>query len=294
MTGAITISLDFEAGWGVVGNNEWRLREAQGVYRDLRTVLKRFVGLLDTLEIPCIWAVVGAMIDDPKNRHLSHLNGTYGKLVHDFVQESEAMTHDGRDLLDIVLAAKSPQVFGTHGYSHVLFDDPEQNEYVYTSEIENALSANTRANLSSNFFVFPQNRMGYLDIVAGSGIKIARTPPANAPAPGQFPGPIGRAIGSFSRPVSPVVDTIHDSGLRLHAGSELLNWGTNGGVTKATLVRRRNNRALKSALAGHHVHYWLHPFDLVATNGLMTFTEKLLINAAQARDAGRIEFRSEI
>ena len=294
MTAAITISLDFEAGWGVVGNGGWRQREAQGVYRDLRPVLKRFVRLLDTLEIPCIWAVVGAMIDPPEKRDLSHLKGTYGQKARRFLAEAETMTHDGRDLLDIVLTAKSPQVFGTHGYSHVLFDDPEQDSLVYRAELERALVANATASLASDFFVFPQNRVGHLDVVAKAGIKVARTPPANAPAPGALPGPISRAIGSLLRPISPVVDTTLDNGLHLHAGSELLNWGTNGGWAKAALVRRRNRRALDTALAGNHVHYWLHPFDLVATKGLMQFSERLLIRAARARDAGHLEFRAEI
>ena len=294
MTGAITISLDFEAGWGVIGNGDWRLRESQGVYRDLRHALGRFIDLLDTLEIPCIWAVVGAMIEDPNQRDFSHLNGVYGKKVHEFLAESEAMTHDGRDLLDIVLRAKSTQVFGTHGYSHVLFDDPEQDGSVYRSEFDRALAANARANLAANFFVFPQNRMSYFDVVAEAGIKVARTPPANASVSNRSHGPIGRAVGSLLRPVSPVVETTLENGLSLHAGSELLNWGTYGGWAKAALVRRRNRRALHSALAGNHIHYWLHPFDLVATDGLMSFTEQLLISAARARDAGRLEFRSEL
>ena len=294
MTGAITISLDFEAGWGVIGNGDWRPRQAQGVYRELRPTLRRFVNLLDNLDIPCLWAVVGAMIDAPQKRDLSHLRGAYAGKAQVFLAESEAETHDGRDLLDIVLNARSQQIFGTHGYSHVLFNDPDQDDTVYRAEFERARAANDAAGLPSDFFVFPENRIGHHDIVAGAGIKIARTPPLNAPAPDARPGLLMRAAGSFLRPVSPVSEQTLESGLCLHAASELLNWGTYGGGLKSALIRRRNLRALNAALKGKHVHYWLHPFDLVATDGLLPFVEHLLTIAARARDEDKLVFRTAL
>lgn len=291
MTGAITISLDFEAGWGVIGNGAWREREASGVYRELRPVLKRFIGLLDTLEISCIWAVIGAMIEAPEKQDISHLKGAYAQKARTFLDEAEPQTRDGRDLLEMVVGAKQAQTFGTHGYSHVLFTDPEQDASVYRGEFQRACAANKAAGIGAEFFVFPENRAAHFELLGDAGIKTARMPARNTPHPDQRPGRLRRAVGSVLRPVAPVYETTHPSGVCLHAGSELLNWGAGAGALKTAVTKTRIARALKAAKHGAHIHYWLHPFDLVGTKGLLTYTEQMLTQAARLRDAGDINFK---
>lgn len=286
MTGAITISLDFEAGWGVVGNGGWRAREAAGVYRDLRPALKRFVGLLDDLDIPCIWAVVGAMIEAPAVRELGHLRGAFANKTRAFLDTAETATHDGRDLLDTVLAARTNHGFGTHGYSHVLFDDLEQDETTYREDLTRAVATNRKAGLDADFFVFPENRAGHFDVLRHAGIRKARMYAINAPAPTARPGPSRRFLSSIARPASPVAERQLHNGLCLHHASELVNWGENAGRLKRAVTKRRLNLAVNRAKGGDHVHFWLHPFDLVATPGLDDFVQNWVKDIAKGRDRG--------
>ena len=292
MKGKITVSMDFEAGWGVIGNGVWRAREAAGVYRELRPTLKRFVKLLDDLEISCVWAPVGAMIDHPANRDFSHLKGTYSAKVNAFLAESEPDTHAGRDLLNIVLSARQKQYFGTHGYSHVLFTDEEQDEQVIKEEIRRARLVNASLGIDAEFLVFPENRSNYLDAVYDSGIRVVRMPPIYGPVPEVRRRTVRRVVELAAGPVSDVSETLHTSGLKLHAGTQLLNWGANSNLAKRVLLRTRIKKVIHHALSGHHVHLWLHPFNLVETPGLEEFIATELVKIGRARDADRLDIEA--
>lgn len=283
--GRVTISLDFEAGWGVIGNGRWERREAAGVYDALRPALRRFVAQLDATGISCVWAVVGGMIDAPAERDVSHLKGQYRAKAEHFLSAAKPTTKDGRDLLEIVLGAGSPQLFGTHGYSHVLFTDPEQDEGVLAAELERARAANARHGLAATFLVFPENRSGAFGVVRRAGITVARMPAFGGQA-GR--GAVRRAMQALRAPRA-VVEVVDETGLRLHHGTELLNWGVDAGPAKTCLTRRRIERSLAMARSGTHVHFWLHPFNLAETRGLLPYVEDLLARLARWRDAGEIE-----
>jgi len=292
MTGRMTISLDFEAGWGVVGNGMWKAREAAGVYDELRPTLKRFVALLDDLEISCSWAVVGGMIDDPGMLQLDHLKGRYKAKMDDFIQNSRATTRDGRDLLDIVLDAKQPQYFGSHTYSHLLFTDEEQDTATIEDDLRRSRSINTKLGLSADVLVFPQNHWGHLATVAECGFKTVRMPARNAKPPQSGAGQLQRAISTLARPISPVFKERYSEQLTLHYASELFNWGVGANLLKRSLTKWRIKRAMSAAKSGAHVHFWLHPFNLVETSGLLEFVCERLYDMAKERDAGRITVES--
>jgi len=168
MSGVI-LSLDFECGWGSVDTGLWRERERAGVYEDLRPALRRFVDRLDTTEFSATWAVVGAMIEPEEMRDTNHLKGAYRNAVAEFRKEARASTHDGRDLLDIILSARTAQRFGTHSYTHLRFIDPEQDAGVYTEEIARARAANARAGIDADRLVCPRNELGHVETIAHSG-----------------------------------------------------------------------------------------------------------------------------
>jgi hypothetical protein len=286
--GRVTISLDFEAGWGVIGNGRWQKREADGVYDALRPVLRRFVSHLDATGISCVWAVVGGMIDSPAERDISHLKGQYRAQAEHFLSAAKPNTRDGRDLLETVLGARCPQLFGTHGYSHVLFTDTEQDDGVLAGELDRARAANARHGLSSTFLVFPENRFGAFGVVHRAGISVARMPAFGGQAGSGGRNVVQRALDAAFRPPGPVVETTDATGLCLHHGTELLNWGVDAGHVKTWLTKRRIERALALACSGAHVHFWFHPFNLAETRGLLSYVEDLLVRLALWRDAGKI------
>lgn len=289
MSGAVTISLDFEAGWGVIDNGRWRQRESAGVYEALRPALTRFVRRLNETQISCAWAVVGGMVENPDAIDIRHLKGRYGEKTRRFLSEARPSTRDGRDLLDIVQSATCPQLFGSHSYTHLLFDDPDQDSAVIFADLTRARAVNARRGIDAAFLVFPENRATHFDAVRASGFQIVRMAAHGTPA---HRGPVARAISGIIRPPSPVVEDTLPSGLRLHHASELMNWGAQAGVAKTLLTRRRIEAALTYARQGAHVHFWLHPFNLAETRGLLDYVEDVLGRLAAWRDAGEIEIRS--
>lgn len=286
--GTVRVSLDFECGWGMVQGGGWRACEAAGVYRDLRPALKRFTDLMDELELSFSWSVVGAMIDDPARRDVSHLRGRFASDVRVFLAESEPTTVDGRDLLDVVLAMRTRQSFGTHTYSHLLFSDPEQGPEVFSEDLTRAVRTNAALGLDATRLVFPRNHAGHFKLVRAAGITHVRMTPKNMAEPTRRPGLARRALSAAVRPISPVVETHDPSGLVLHHASELLNWGAGSGTLKRVLIQSRVSRAIARAAAGADVHFWVHPFDLVQTEGLGDAFATLLSQIADHRERGLI------
>ena len=287
MSGVI-LSLDFECGWGSIDTGLWRERERLGVYENLRPALQRFVDHLGVTEFAATWAVVGAMIEPPEVRDTDHLKGTYHEAVAKFRKEAKAQTHDGRDLLDIVQSARTPQRFGTHSYTHVRFIDPEQDAGVYAEELSRARAANARAGIDADCLVCPRNELGHVETVARSGIDCLRTPPGLENTPAER-GAAARVWRALTAPPLPVREERRDDGLLLHSGTEFLNWGKGAGGFKRAVTRRRIDAALRCAEAGRgDVHFWVHPFNLVETPGLLDYAISVLDRIARLRDAGRV------
>ena len=285
---AVILSLDFECGWGSIDTGLWREREKAGIYTELRPALRRFVDHLDATGFSATWAIVGAMIEPPRLRDTAHLKGAYGKAVENFCKTAAEPTHDGRDLLDIVLSVGTTQHFGTHSYTHPRFIDPEQNPDVYAVELTRARTANARAGIAADRLVCPRNELGHLETIARAGISRLRTPPSLASAPATR-GAGARFWHALTAPPAPVREIHHEGGLVLHSGTEFLNWGRTAGSFKRAITQRRINAALRCASTGQgDVHFWLHPFNLVETPGLLEYALSFLDRVARLRDAGRV------
>lgn len=287
--GKVRISLDFECGWGVAQDQGWRAVEASGIYRELRPAFRRFTKLLDELELSLTWAVVGGMIDEPSRRDVSHLCGRFSRDVKIFLTEAEDMTIDGRDLLDMVINMNTPQAFGTHTYSHLLFSDSEQSREVIVADLSRAISVNAGLGLNASRLVFPRNHAGHFEALGSLGITHVRMPPINGADPVQPPGILRRGVSLATRQITEVSEIVESSGVVLHHASELLNWGASSSFIKRNMTRMRRRRALSMAEQGADIHFWLHPFDLVQTKGLESDVSKMLFQISRLRDRGVID-----
>lgn len=286
--GTVRISLDFECGWGMAEGGGWAEKEASGIYRDLRPAMKRFTQRMDELEFSFCWAVVGAMVDQPQTSDLDYLKGDFARDAQRFLKEAEGPTKDGRDLLDMVLAMKTKQSYGSHTYSHLLFSDTDQDADVYAIDLQKSARVNETWGLDCSRLVFPRNIFGYLDVVAKSGFSHVRMPPENTM---NFAGKrslLRRGIDFVNRPVSRVLEREDDSGLTLHYASEFLNWGPKYAFVKKRLHARRMAEALRVAEQGGDVHFWIHPFDLSEISGLGDFVDNFLLKMKDLVDRDKI------
>lgn len=287
--GKVRFSFDFECGWGLAQGEGWRKAESQGVFKELRPAMYRLVQRLDELELSFTWAVVGGMVDEPSQRDVSYLKGSFANDMQVFLSEAEEKTVDGRDLLDLLVGMRTKQKFGTHTYSHLLFTDQDQDCKVIAKDLSMAKSVNLRLGLDATRLVFPRNQAGYFRVLQSLGITNVRMPAANALHPHQLSGALGRGISLAFRPISEVSEIKDESGLIFHYASELLNWGHSAGVLKKYLVRRRRKHAMHAAKNGSDIHFWIHPFDIVQTKGLENDVFTLISDVASLRDQGLID-----
>ncbi|MFO6464825.1 hypothetical protein ACK8OR_10560 [Jannaschia sp. KMU-145] len=289
----VTITLDFECGWGAIGDGMWRTREAAGVYDRMRDDIPRFVDTLGRLGLELTWACVGAMISDPAEIRIDHLGGRFATQARRFLDEARPTSRDGRDLLAVVRACRHPQSFGSHTYTHVLLDDADQSRDGIARELERARAANDATGIAANLLVFPRNRAAHLDLVAASGfhrVRLAPDPPTGGIGviAAAMPGLLGRGARSvFARP-SAARRYAHPAGPEAETGTDLLDWGARPAIGKRAATRRRIRRALETAKSGHPIHLWLHPFNLSETVGLLAETTEFLERIAQLRDRGEI------
>lgn len=286
MTGTLTISFDFEIGWGDVTNERWREREARGTYEKIRETLPQLLDSLDRHDAPATWATVGAMIDDPASRTLDHLPPAARALVEGVITEADATSFDGKDLFDMVVERRRHDI-ACHSYSHVPFDFDGVDEEFVKADLQAFHEVLSRFGLETDRLVFPENTARQWESVAASGFTRARVDPNH-----RFESRPMRLADSLV--LAPPMEDIGPSaadGVEAVAGSMLFNSG-HGRRHRLPFVYRRALLGLEHAAnRGQTLHVWAHPFNFVESPGLLEAFDRFLGRAAELRKSGRLEIR---
>lgn len=149
MTGTVVISLDFELGWGHRRTRPEYVDRIRQRADKIELWIRRLLGLFDDYEIAATWAVVGKLLEDGSDPVFSN------PALIGCVQDS-GIDHE----------------IGLHSYAHQPFDD------MIKSEVRDDVSAGQQIlseyGIEPESFVFPQNRIAHLDILAVSGIRTYR------------------------------------------------------------------------------------------------------------------------
>lgn len=230
--GIFCISLDTELLWGRKDLN-WESFTYQA--DRTRLVIKRLLALFSKYNAPVTWAIVGKLFEPgPKD-------GWHG---HDIIE----------------MIRKTPlQEIGSHSYSHEIFDQIDYQKA--KSETQNP------HHLKS--FVFPRNKIKYLEVLKKSGFTNFRSPDES-----EYELLLPR--------VPPVHNPFIDSGLVNIPGSMYLVSGR--GYRKyipAGFRYWKCRLGIDSAIKhGEIFHIWAHPIDLATdTEKILNDLEKTLIYA---------------
>lgn len=288
--GVFTLSLDTELGWGSILNGRWRAKEQQGVYHRLRPVLDNFLALLDQLDLPCTWAIVGGMIEDDLAA-LKLPTGDYPvlKKIIRALADSEWETFHGMDVVTRILRAKIGHELAWHTQLHVPFDHPDVDEAFIDYDFAQARRVEARLGCGFSSFVFPQNRAGFHAKLGTHGVQCVRENGSELTLPY-----IGDRFNSFIKYFTPPPvrqikclegEPIKTTGFFLsHIGL------TKYGILTPALSRWRTlstNRGIDRAVArGEHLHLYLHPFTLAEIPEFYRLTKHVLEAAAHQRDKG--------
>lgn len=285
----IIISFDFELGWGAVESGRWREREQAGVYESLRPVFRRLITEMDAMGIPATWATVGAMVSDPCMEDFSHLPISAQQNIERFLKNASPMTKDGRDLFEILLAAKVPHEIASHSFSHTRFNYPGYDLASQTDDLKRSISVLEKwTGKKITSFVFPQNIAPDFEAVKNAGFEAARISPGKGPlVKRNF---IQKIWGYYPHMPAAATKSTLGPALILHPSSLFFPGG--GGrmpVMRRWSTRLQTMRALRRPANGRgDTHFWLHPYNLTMVPNLTSHLIVLLRRIAILRNKKKI------
>lgn len=280
----LEVSMDFEVGWGMIENGLWRKYEKQGVYENLRTILPRLLTELDAMEIPAIWATVGAMVEDPARHDFSHLPGGLGGVVRTALNEGRSRTFDGRDLFDQVFNSHTRHLLGGHSYSHTRFTYPGVDEEFVADDLQRLSSVFASLEFKpARFFVFPQNHEAYYNTIYDAGYTVVRGTSANSSK---------RDLWSrVQRSIIYAPQMSQEGGMKEPRRiTESMYFNARRGRWYARLLPYiAAKRGLALAMQKHQVlHVWVHPHNLAENHTLLPLFLRFLRSACASRDTGNL------
>jgi peptidoglycan/xylan/chitin deacetylase (PgdA/CDA1 family) len=300
MTGTFVLSLDTEVAWGTFtwGGTEYYRRHFDG-YREN---VSRFIDMMDKYGIAATWAFVGHLMLDRCDGHHPEAPAPkfswYGREWYDHDPGTDAASAPwwyAPDVLERVLAMKTPQEIGTHTFSHVFLNDPEVTPAMARAQIEAAAAVGRKHGLFIESLVFPRDGVAHLDQYADLGITSYRG--AEEIGYMALPRPARRAAGLADHIVGGTPPVYRWDALETRHG--LLNIP---GSTFA-LAYDRYHRYVPTASriakfrrgldAAHRqdaiFHLAFHPFHLGSSEKMFALFDRCFRLAADAREAGRLE-----
>lgn len=235
--GIFCISLDTELLWGRKDLNWKSFIDQAG---RTRLVVQRLLELFSKYKVPATWAVVGKLFEDgPKD-------GWHGK-----------------DIIEMIKRAPFQEI-GSHSYSHEVFDQIDYQKAKLETQNQDRLES----------FVFPRNKIKYLELLKRNGFTNFRSPDQS-----QYELLLPR--------IPPVHHAFKDDGLVNIPGSMYLVSGR--GFRKylpAGLRYWKCRLGIDSAIRHNKIfHIWTHPIDLTSdTEKILNDLEKTLIYARSKKN----------
>jgi peptidoglycan/xylan/chitin deacetylase (PgdA/CDA1 family) len=294
---AFVLSLDKELVWGSADHTpveEWRRR-----YPDARGVTRELLALLDELEVPATWAVVGHLFlercargpDGRAHPELPRPAGASALDVDPCSDVARAPLFYAPDLVDAIASARVRHEIGSHSFSHLVYDCPRA---AAEADLDACLAAAAPRGLSLKSFVFPRNVEGHHDLLAARGFIAYRGEEPHVYR--RLPRVARRAAHLADHALglaAPVVEARERlPGLWNVPGSMMLfpRGGLRDVVTFDARVRKARATLARAARGGKIFHLWFHPFNLtVGRAGMFAALRRILEAVAREREAGRIE-----
>jgi len=301
------LSIDTELVWG---SFDHLAPAAFGTrYPDERGVIREILALLDKHQVAATWAVVGHLFlagcqrgadgrahpAMPRPAYAWHPADWYaGDPCAD--RAAEPLWY-GDDIVDSIVAAPTGHEIGCHGFSHAVFGDPGFGPAIAAAELDECRRLAGLRGLELASFVFPRNREGHHDVLAGHGFSAVRG--ADPTWYRRLPGPLGRLAHLVDQALAltPPVSVPREvrPGLWDIPGSMLFleRRGLRRLVPVGARVRKAR-RGVRQAVREKAVfHLWFHPFNLAPDRAAMLAAfDQVLAEVAAERAAGRLDVRT--
>ena len=303
--GVFLLSIDTELAWGNVFRSgapedwpDWHL------YSREREAVDGILTLLERYDIRATWAVVGHLF-------LDHCEAEHGRKHPDIKRpsyrwfsgdwfdadpakdlQSEPFWY-GSDIVDRICRCPVPQEVASHSFSHMFFDDPDCGTETIETELAASQRVATERGITLKSFVFPQNRVGHLDVLREKGFIAYRG--LTRRWFDALPRPLWRVahkLDSFLPISPPVVRPKQTGGLWNFPGSYYFRhrrgWGRWLPIWLRTLKGKLGLR--RSVQHKGLFHLWFHPYDIADDMpGLLRGLEGIFQEVSRLRAMGVVE-----
>jgi peptidoglycan/xylan/chitin deacetylase (PgdA/CDA1 family) len=296
--GVFTISFDVELAWGEF------YRGPVGVERllEARWVFPRLLRLLERHDIRATFAVVGHLLLDGCDGHPRMPRPSLSWRPQDWY-DADPHTDEAHDpvwyapsLIALIRNANPGHDVGSHGFSHIPFDEPGVSIEVARAEVAESSRLLRAAGHEGVSFVFPKNGVHHREVLAEHQFACYRGIERRWH---QHSHPIVRKVGHLldqALATCPPVGLTERQGLLLEVPSSML-FLSREGIRRYLPLRARVERARKGiarAIAtGSVFHLWMHSEDLVPGADLMLEAlESVLLHVRRRADQGEILVRT--
>lgn len=301
MAGRFLLTLDTEIAWGTF---YWKgFVYYKKHFDNYRTLVRRFIGLLDKYEISATWAFVGhLMLDHCDGLHADVLRPRYSWFNyedwHKYDPGSDISKDPhwyGSDILEWVRSMQTPQEIATHTFSHVHMADIECTAEIARSQVESCILLGQKHGLVIESLVFPRDEIAHLDQFAELGITCYRgAEEVWCSATGGLLRRICGVLDQFCAITPPVykIEELHiHHGLLNIPGSNFLysydryhRWIPT--FSRIVKIKKGINKAIDENAIYHLV---FHPFHLGSSDRMFDVFDRVLAYVADKRAQGLLE-----
>lgn len=307
VTGTFTLSFDTELIWGLFDQKS--PEEFERLYPDVRGTIDRLLVLLDRYEVSATWAVLGHLFlsgcarDDAGLAHPELVRPRQSWRSGDWyaVDPCTDRTRDplwyGDDIVDALVASRTPQDIGCHSFGHVRYGDRDLTREAVDADLDACLALAAKRGIALRSFVFPRNSEGHHEALRAHGFNAFRG--ASHAWHAGLPAALGRAGSLVDQGLglAPPVSKPHEQlpGLWNIPASAVFMDRTGGrrAIPMASRIRKARAGIRRAAATGGVFHLWTHPFNIANDPAyLLTTLERILRDATAARDLGEIAIES--
>lgn len=141
-------SIDVELSWGYRSYPDHQTaRLLQNNEDKVITAINTLLGLFEKFQVPATWAIVGKLF------------------------------YEHPELLTSIRESAIKHEIGYHSFSHIRFS--EASRVAAETELEEGLKIEDEFDVNFRSFIFPENRIGHVDLLNGYGFLIYRGPGRN-------------------------------------------------------------------------------------------------------------------
>ena len=283
------ISLDVELIWGYVSEpTNKAISLMKNDDKNGRGCIDILLNLFEKHNITATWAVVGHLFLD----HCECEDGIPHRNMPRFKEDwysADPCTdiqrdplYYGKDIVESILSNRIKHEIGYHSFSHVVFSECSRGVAEAEIKVGNKLAKEFGITFKS--FVFPENKIGHIDVLKKYGFKIYRGENLTRGKMSQNIL-IRKFNGGIDKMIAPPTEPKWKDGIWMIPSSMYF---CDTQIRFSVLPRAKIGlcRAMQSKKV---FHIWLHPHNLLINPSLKDDLDKFLGIVAKKRDEGKIE-----